>query len=237
MGLANLRAADITSIKSWISDRASGKYSTPLDSAYTSSRVETDLLIHSLYEESDQSTQQKLREALSLLLTESISHRNFTVLIEVVFAIGRIGYEFPHQVLIQFLIDNASSTEIKDIKAEALALLQGYIDVSEEISLRYTEWYWSDPITVGPEHALQLFAGLMAKDPHDFPRLLIRLHTINQTFPVGEQFQSHWIWAIIVDNCTEEVLQKGLLQLPKELLDQLIELRLQYPDLYSSVKT
>ena len=236
-GLKNLREADVASIKSWISDRAQGKYHTPLDSAYTASRVETASLIHSLYDASDDRTQQKLRESLDLLLAESTSQRKFAVLSEVIFSIGRIGYDFPNQVLIQFVIDNASSTNIKDVKAEALALLQGYIEGSDEIYRLYTAWYWSDPITVGPEHAFQLFAGLIARNPNEFPRLFIRLNEINMTFPTEEQFQAHWIWAIIVDNCSEDVLQKGLSQLPKELSDQLIELRRQHPDLYSCEKT
>lgn len=232
-GLKNLREADVALIMIWIRERAQGKYHTPLDSAYTASRVETSSLIHSLYEQSDHSTQQKLRESLDLLLAESTSQRNFDVLLEVIFSIGKIGYDFPNQVLIQFVIDNASSTDVKDVKAKALALLQGYIEGSNEIYRLYTEWYWSDPVTVGPEHALQLFAGLIAINPNEFPRLLIRLNEINKTLPAEEQFQPQWIWGIIVDNCSEEELQNGLSQLPMELSAQLTELRQEDPDLYS----
>lgn len=239
-GLKNLSKADVASIMNWILDRAQGDYQTPLDSGYTAARLETPTLLRDLYQESDETIRQKLREALDLLLAESIAQKNFIVLTEIIFALGRIEYEFPKQILIQFIIEIASvkgDPEISNAKDEALALLQGYIKNSDEIYRYYTEWFWSDPITIGNEQALQLFCGLLARNPSDFPRLLIRLDAINQTLPVKDQFDPYWIWAHIVEANTEKTLTAGLPQLPAELQNQLVRLREEYPDLFNYDET
>lgn len=234
-GLNNLKEADVPTISNWIRERAKTNSATPLDTSYTAARMDSASLIPALHKESDDSSKQKLEEALNLLLRESTSQLNFVVLSEIIHTIGRIEYHFPYQVLFEFILEHASPKDdyTLDAKSEALALLQGHIKNSDEIYQFYTEWFWSDPITIGVEHAFQLFAGLVERDPVNYPQLLIRLNKINGSIPGENRFKTHWIWAVIVDNCTEDILQNGLRQLPQELSDQLHTLRQQDPDLYS----
>ncbi len=232
-GLTNLKRADSLTIKDWIAQRAIGKNSTSLDSAYTSSRMGTSELIEALYQEADSQTQQKLQKALILLLSESTSQGNFIVLSEVLFSINRIDFAFPSQVLLDFVINNASNDTAQHVMSDAIALLFETSHGITDIENVFDAWFWMDPIPCGNTYSLLIFSGLLNKNPERLPKLLPRMMSINANLSPDEQFGMDEILSAIVDNCTEDVLQSGLPTISKDIQNQLLEPRRQYPDLFS----
>lgn len=232
-GLANLRRADSLTIKDWIAQRALGINSTSLDSAYTSSRMETSELIEALYQEGDSQIQQKLQEALVILLSESTMQGNFAVLSEVLFSINRIDFAFPTQVLLDFVINNASNDTAQRVMSDAIALLFETSHGISDIENVFDTWFWMNPIPCGNTYSLLIFSGLLNKNPESLPKLLPRMMSLNENLSSAEQFGMHEVLAAVVDNCTDEILQSGLSTLSENLQNQLLEPRRQHPDLFN----
>lgn len=232
-GLQNLDNASVEELKDWIFNRASGVLvSTPLDSGYTASTLDTSALIEGLFNATSPDNQKKIKDALNHLLIQSTALKHLQVLKEVFWTIGRINSEYPYQVVIDF-VANTTDTELVDIKSEAIALLQGDVSKISEIKSFFKAWFFADPVTVGNEHALQLFAGLVSAEPKNYAIYLKRFHEIHNSMG-GKEFREEFVWAVVVDNCTEEQIQAGLHLLPNELQMQFADLRKEYPDLYSS---
>lgn len=209
----------------------------------------TVVLLLRLYDLCDEETQLKLQNIYYQFIVESINTINeltnrsvdkyiYYIIETAVSCNLEARGEVPIDLLLDFILDNdmdISDYYISKSKSQALLALRGPISSNRRIEIydKLNEWWEENANTIGEYLDLPLYHTLMYLNPKAFPELITKLYKTNPK--PRELSYIALVWAQIVDNVTEETLQKGLVELPDDIKDEIELLRKMMPDGYNCV--
>lgn len=198
----------------------------------------TLLTLVNLFDLTDETGKEKLGTVLNILLLLSIETLQYRIFSVAINAIGKTECDVLLDSFVESIdklveiVKNVDSKFSSDYQDEAIALLHGAITRYPEIQAYFNNWFWTNPTPVEKQFFLSIFSGLVELSPTSYPKLLLRFTSINDELEDGEKFDSDLPWMHILDLCSKDIVEKGLLQLPPELTAYFRFLQESYPEIY-----